>query len=237
MKIGTTLIVVGVGMMSSMAVARAQTSNTPAPPESAANPTDEEPASPAVETTPTSSESTSRFSSWMTKIGAAMMLGGGWEHFTQSVPQAVTNPGGSWDARIAAGTRQFVGLEAAYVGGSRSVTVLGTATNANLVNNGLEGVLRLNLPVVLGRSLIEPFGFAGLGWQHYSTSSSFRTADITSTDDVMTMPYGAGLMYSYRMVMIDGRITWHETYYNNMFAALGAKLNTFGVGGNLGVAF
>lgn len=267
MRVGTMMMVAGIGVLGSMTAARAQAPDTnpasePAP-LPATIPTVDEPASPtapaqpgvvppmatpdqlpppapapaAVPPPPTYYESAGTYPAWMTKIGTALMLGGGWEDFTQSIPKSETNSGGSWNARIAAGTRQFVGLEAAYVGGARSFTVLGTTTNTNLVNNGLEGDLRVNIPLVFGASLLEPFGFVGLGWQHYSTSNSFRTADITATDDVMTMPYGAGLMYSYGMFMLDARITWRQTYYNNMFAAQGAKLNTFGAGGNIGVEF
>jgi hypothetical protein len=256
------MMVTGIGVLSSMTTVRAQTFDPSAQSQPTVSPTIDGASTPAASLqpnvepatatpeqpplappaaapvlAPTYSESTSGYPAWMTKLGTAVMVGGGWEHFTQSAPQSVTNPGGSWNARVAVGTRQFVGLEAAYVGGARSLSVLGTTTNANLVNNGFEGALRVNLPLTVGASLIEPFGFVGLGWQHYGTSNPFHTADITATDDVMTMPYGAGLMYSYSMFMFDARITWRETYYNNMFAAVGAKLNTFGAGGNLGVAF
>jgi len=177
------------------------------------------------------------YPAWMTKIGVAMMLGGGYEDFTYSAVRAVTNGGGSWDARLAAGTRQFIALEAAYVGGARTVNLLGATSNTNLVNNGLEGDFRLNVPLAAGLSLVEPFAFVGLGWQHYSTTSSFTSADITSSSNVMTMPFGGGLMYAYSMFMVDARFTWRQTYFNNMFSTENAKLNTWGVGGNIGVEF
>jgi hypothetical protein len=174
---------------------------------------------------------------WISKMGSAIMLGGGWEDFTQSVPKAATASGGSWNLRLAAGTRQFVGLEAAYVGAARSANALGFTSSTTLISNGLEGNLRVNVPVGAGMTLIEPFGFVGLGWQHYQFSKTVSTADITSSDDVMTLPYGAGLMVAYGMFMLDARVTFRETYFNNMFRATNSKLNTLGAGGNIGVEF
>jgi hypothetical protein len=174
---------------------------------------------------------------WISKMGSAVMLGGGFEDFTQNAPKSQTNGGGSWNLRLAAGTRQFVGLEAAYVGAARSVNALGFTTNTTLVSNGLEGVFRLNVPVAAGLLLLEPFGFIGLGWQHYYLSKAVTTADVTRSDDVMSMPYGAGFMMAYGMFMLDARVQWRETYYNDMFRAEGAKLNTWGAGGNIGVEF
>jgi hypothetical protein len=174
---------------------------------------------------------------WITKMGSAIMLGGGFEDFTQSAPKSVTSGGGSWNLRLAAGTRQFVGLEAAYVGAARGANALGFTSNTTLVSNGFEGALRVNVPVAAGLMLIEPFGFVGLGWEHYHLSKTVATADISNSDDVMTLPYGAGLMFAYGMLMLDARVTLRETYFNDMFRASNSKLNTWGAGGNIGVEF
>jgi hypothetical protein len=107
---------------------------------------------PAPVTTPYEVEGTHGYPVWIAKMGSAVMLGGGYEDFTQAAPKA-------------------------------------------------------------------------------------QTADVTASDDIMTLPYGAGLMFAYGMFMADARATWRETYYNNMFRAEGSKLNTWGVGGNLGVEF
>jgi hypothetical protein len=193
---------------------------------------------PAPTATPYDVEGSRPYPAWVSKMGSAVMLGGGFEDFTQSVPKAATSSGGSWNLRLAAGTRQFIGLEAAYVGAARGVNGLGFATNTNLISNGFEGALRLNIPVAYGMGLIEPFGFVGVGWQHYNLSNAVPvTADVTRSDNVMTVPYGGGLMGSYGMLMVDARVTWHQTYYNDMFRASGSKLNTWGIGGNLGVEF
>jgi hypothetical protein len=44
-------------------------------------------------------------------------------------------------------------------------------------------------------------------------------------------------MASYDMLMIDARFTYTETFFNDLFRTQGSKLNTWGVGGNLGVEF
>ena len=53
----------------------------------------------------------------------------------------------------------------------------------------------------------------------------------------MTVPYGAGFMMAYGMFMLDARVTWRDTFYNDMFRATSSKLNTWGAGGNIGVEF
>ena len=173
-------------------------------------------------------------------IGGALLLGGGYEQFTNSGLKDMTGNGGSWNARAVAGTREYVGLEAAYVGAARSINTLGLASNADLVSNGVEGALRLNVPVqsLGGRQLIEPFGFVGLGWQHYSiTNSNTNTSDLADKDDVMTMPVGAGFEYAYGAFMADARFTYRETYYNDLMRTTGGKLNNWGVGTQVGVNF
>ena len=63
--------------------------------------------------------------SWVSFIGAGVLVGGGFEDFTNSNLRSMTGTGGNWTARVLAGTRRFVGLEAAYVGSARSIDVLG----------------------------------------------------------------------------------------------------------------
>jgi len=171
-------------------------------------------------------------------LGAALLLGGGFEDFTNGNLRSMTSSGGSWNARAIAGTREYVGLEAAYVGTAHGINTLGASSNANLISNGLEGALRLNLPVMRGLSMVEPFGFVGLGWQHYTVNNrNASTSDISDKDDIMTLPVGGGLEYSYRMFMADARFTYRETYYNNILRTTGGNLNNWGVGGQVGVAF
>ena len=101
----------------------------------------------------------------------------------------MTGSGGYWSARIVGGMRQIIGVEAAYVGNARTIDALGLNGNARLISNGLEGALRLNIPIVSWNqmSLVEPFGFVGLGWAHYNlTNINLNTSNVASSDDIMT---------------------------------------------------
>lgn len=73
-------------------------------------------------------------------FGLALMAGGGVTDFTQGATRDFTGTGGSWDARLAFGTREIIGFEASYVGGANTIHNLGTSnSNTNLVRNGVEG--------------------------------------------------------------------------------------------------
>ena len=174
-----------------------------------------------------------------THIGVAMLLGGGFQEFTNSQLRNMTGNGGYWDVRVIGGTREFVGFEAAYVGSARGMTALGYSNDARLLSNGLEGDLRVNLPLSRGYSLIEPFGFVGLGWQHYQITGNTNpiTADLQSSDDVMTLPFGGGLEFAYHNFMADARFTYRQTYYNNLTETVGGNLNNWNVGGQIGFEY
>jgi len=95
--------------------------------------------------------------------------------------------------------------------------------------------------MVGARSLFEPFGFVGLGWQHYAlmngSISTSDTSDLADRDDVMTVPMGAGLELAYGRFMVDTRLTYRQTYFNNMLRATGGRLDNWGVSAQLGVGF
>jgi hypothetical protein len=175
---------------------------------------------------------------WISRVGAGILVGGGFEDFTNNTMQNMTGTGGMWNARVLAGTRQFVGLEAAYVGSAHSVDALGLQSNAMLISNGVEGNLRLNVPVVMRHAqLLEPFGFAGVGWQHYQvTNTNTVTSDLTRDDDIMALPLGGGLEYAVGRFMADARFTYRATYYNDLLRN-GGNLNSWGVGSQIGFSF
>lgn len=174
----------------------------------------------------------------MSRVGVGLLLGGGYQQFTNNNLRNETSQGGYWNVRIVEGTRQFVGFEAAYVGDARGLTGLGFSNDARLISNGLEGALRVNVPIVRGLALVEPFGFIGVGWQHYQvTNNNNSLADITAKDDILTMPFGGGLEFAYRGFMADARFTYRETYYNNLLGPNGGDLNNWNVGGQVGFEF
>jgi hypothetical protein len=175
---------------------------------------------------------------WVSRMGAGILVGGGFEDFTNNTMQNMTGTAGMWTARVLAGTRRFFGAEAAYVGNARSIDALGLQSSATLIANGVEGDARVNVPVVMRRAqLLEPFAFIGLGWQHYQvTNTNTFTSDLARDDDVLAVPVGGGLEYAVGRFMADARFTYRATYYNDLLVR-GANLNTWGVATQIGFSF
>jgi hypothetical protein len=175
------------------------------------------------------------------RLGTALTVGGGFVDFTGDDARDVTNSGGYWNARIISGTRQFLGAEAAYIGSARDVNALGLSNNAMLVSNGVEGALRLNIPVIRGRSIVEPFAFAGLGWSRYNIArTNMNTSSLAGSDDVLEIPYGGGLSLGHNGFLVDARFTYRSTYYNDLMrtpTGSYGRLDNWSLGGQLGVEF
>jgi len=171
--------------------------------------------------------------------GGGLFFGGGFEDFTNNSLRSMTGSGGYWSARIVGGMRQIIGVEAAYIGNARTIDALGLNGDARLISNGAEGALRLNIPIVSPNqmSLVEPFGFVGLGWSHYNlTNTNLNFSNVASSDDIMTLPFGGGLAFGYGSFMADARFTYRKTYYNNLVTG-GGDLDSWGAGGQIGFGF
>ena len=179
------------------------------------------------------------------KVGLALMAGGGFQDFANSEMRDRTNGGGAWDIRFIAGMRSIIGVEGAYVGSAHGFQSLGvSANNPTLISNGLEGNLRLNAPIIKGSSLFEPYAVAGVGWSQYHitnfNSNTQTLSDFNGTNDnVLTVPLGAGFAYGYKALLLDVRGTYSPTYYNNLLQGTNGSgtLNTWGVGGQVGFVF
>jgi hypothetical protein len=173
-------------------------------------------------------------------VGAGLLVGGGVQDFSRSNARGVTNAGGFWNARLVAGTREYIGLEGAYIGSAQGINALGLDSDAVLISNGVEGAVRLNLPIVVARSatLLEPFVFGGAGWSRFHVArSSVNTSDIASDDDVLTVPYGAGMMVASRGLMADARFTYRSTFYNDLLRTTGGSLDNWSAGAQVGFEF
>jgi len=137
-------------------------------------------------------------------FGMAIMAGGGVTDFTEGNTRGFTGTGGSWDARLAFGTRTWVGFEASYVGGANSIHNLGIANNnTNLVRNGLEGMLRINAPLYAGNTLLEPYIGGGVGWNSYRVTNYNANLSSASVSAAGGMPaavsvYGVTVSSAYR---------------------------------------
>jgi hypothetical protein len=149
------------------------------------------------------------------QLGIEASLGGGAVGFIDSSVRNTVNTGGTWDVRLTFGTRLPIAIEGAYIGSAQSLDVLGLASNATLVGNGVEGDLRLNF----SNYNVQPYIFGGAGWTHYQiTNSAVNTSSVTSTDNVGTVPLGAGISIRPSQVfIIDIRGTYRAVFDDTMF--------------------
>jgi hypothetical protein len=169
----------------------------------------------------------------------AFLLGGGVSDFVNTTPQNFTGTGGSWNVRGIVGTRRIIAVEGSYVGAAQSISGLGLNGSNTLLRNGLEGVLRVQAPIPTVMGMIEPYAFGGAGWAHYSFATTpVATASVNSSDDVVTFPFGMGLMGCYKGLLGDLRVTYRPTINSDLFGtAANSGLSNWDVGGSLGYEF
>jgi hypothetical protein len=176
-------------------------------------------------------------------FGMAVMAGGGVTDFTQGNTRGFTGTGGSWDARLAFGTRTWVGFEASYVGGANSIHNLGIANNnTNLVRNGVEGMLRINAPLYAGNTLLEPYIGGGVGWNSYRVTNynaNLSSASVSAnSDNTVSVPLAAGFALGYKGFVVDARFTIRPTYSQTLLTdESSSALTNWDVGGMLGYEF
>jgi hypothetical protein len=121
--------------------------------------------------------------------------------------------GGTWEARVSAGTRLPLSFEAAYVGSAQSLDVLGMDADAVLVGTGLEGTARLN--VMPGE--LNPYFLFGAGWTRYDvTNTTTNTSSMNPRDDVVVIPFGAGVDYRLGQWILDARAVFRPTFDNEL---------------------
>jgi hypothetical protein len=143
--------------------------------------------------------------------GLAVTAGGGVQSFVSERMRDTTDVGGLWEVRVALGTRSWLGAEAAYVGTAQSIDAPIAALDATLVGTTFEVVGRFN---ILPTEVVRPYVIAGLGWSHYEvTGEDFTTASvgIGDSDDVMTIPLGAGVASVFSGVLADARFTFRPS--------------------------
>jgi hypothetical protein len=171
-------------------------------------------------------------------MGIEASVGGGAVGFIDTAVRNNVNTGGAWDARLTFGSRLPIAIEGAYVGSTQTIDVLGLATNARLMGNGVEGDLRLNFT----NYKVQPYIFGGAGWTHYQiNNTATNTSDISNHDDVGTVPLGAGLSIRPGQVfLIDIRGTYRAVFNDTMFDRVTNTSNSmqnWNVNGRVGFEF
>ena len=174
-----------------------------------------------------------------TSIGISLGLGGGVTNYVGTEMNDVTDVGGSYEVRATIGTRLFVAGEAAYVGSRRGITTpVSGASLGHIFSNGLEGALRVQYPLYTGGWMIEPFAFGGLGWAHYGIDGAFTAS--TASDDVLTVPFGAGISAAWNGLFLEGRFTYRPVYNEDLFVNANGNavsLNNWTAGALVGYEF
>lgn len=151
-----------------------------------------------------------------TGLGLGLEAGGGVLAYTRGQLANLTQTGGGWALRLIIGTRSYLAGEVAYVGSANTIGLGGLTTSAQLIGTGLEGALRLQLPVWLGergRGLVLPYILAGVGWSRYDVLDSNN--NFNSGTNGLTVPLGGGLILGYRHLLFDARAQYRLGYYNN----------------------
>jgi peptidoglycan-associated lipoprotein len=171
-------------------------------------------------------------------MGIEASVGGGAVGFIDSAVRNNVNTGGAWDARLTFGSRLPVAIEGAYIGSTQSIDALGLSTNSRLMGNGVEGDLRLNFT----NYKVQPYIFGGAGWTRYQIyNTNVNTSDISTRDDVGTVPLGAGLAIRPAQVfLIDIRGTYRAVFNDTMFDRVTNTSNSmqnWNVAGRIGFEF
>jgi hypothetical protein len=164
------------------------------------------------------------------------MVGGGVTNQLDDETDEVTELGGLWDARVAFFNRNLIGFEAAYVGSVQTVNALGLDDNAQLMGNGAEANLRLNL---LRGGVVRPYMFGGVGWTHYDlTNTETANAAVEDNDDVVHIPAGLGIGFNLvRGVTLDLRGTVRAAFEDETFAPDEMGLENWSTSAQLGFEF
>jgi hypothetical protein len=169
----------------------------------------------------------------VTGFGMALSIGGGITDFTAENARGATDLGGTYGARLTIGTRLPFAVEVAYIGTAQGMDVLGLDSSAVLLGNGGEATLRLNF----ARGPVAPYIFGGAGLTHYSIENSdFNTSAVENSDDVYTLPMGAGAALQYRGLVVDGRGTFRYAFEDDLLGE-DSELHNWGAQVNVGFEF
>jgi len=152
-------------------------------------------------------------------IGVSTVLGGGVTGFTDKAMRdtLTSNVSGQWNLRATIGSHTPLALDLGYLGTAAQINSLIGAQTGTLVGTTFEGALRYN---ILPHADLNPYAFAGIGWQRYDTSGgNFNLSDtgMNASDNSVVFPMGAGLVYRDKSgILLDV----HGTFRANANAGL-----------------
>jgi hypothetical protein len=165
-------------------------------------------------------------------IGLGVLVGGAVSSFFGTAATQRSEVGAGWDARLEVGTRSHLAGEFAYEGSTNQITALGVDTNGQLLSNGAQGLLRLN--VLTGA--IQPYAGVGIGYKRYQVvNTSVNTSDITNREDLATVPAAFGVAFRGMGLIIDTRFAVNAPISATMIP--GSAMTSWNVGGSIGAEF
>jgi hypothetical protein len=168
----------------------------------------------------------------ITQVGLGVTVAGAVSSFFGTAATTATEVGAGWAARLEVGTRQHLAGEFAYEGTANQLTVLGINTNGQLVSNGAQGLLRLN---VLTGPLV-PYAGVGIGYRRYEVvNTSVNTSDIANQQDLATVPAAFGLAFRGYGLIVDTRFSVNAPISATMIP--GSAMTSWNVGGSIGAEF
>jgi len=178
-----------------------------------------------------------------TSIGISLGVGGGVTNYTGSEMSNAAGVGGAYELRATIGTRLFLAGEVAYIGSRRSIDTSNVngvfGGSPHIFSNGLEGALRVQVPMYAGAWMIEPFAFGGLGWTHFGTDEVISSSELKSSDDVLVVPFGGGISAAWNGLFLEGRFTYRPVFNEDLMVRAGntASLNNWSAGALVGYEF
>lgn len=210
----------GAAMLCCAITAHAQKApedTTPPPPEAAGSATDEQPPAealppcekpePVAEPAPPPPAPPVKHANRVFAPGQiAATTGVGAGNYFGTALNSTTDAGVAWDARLTFGAHSIIALEAGYIGSQNNVDNQ-NGNHGHLAAHGVDTDFRLQLPTT-----VQPYVFGGVGYNHMEVihnGSVSNAGPLSSTDDQVTVPAGAGLSgYLGKHATLDVRGTY-----------------------------
>jgi len=176
-------------------------------------------------------------------IGVGFTVGGGLSGFTDRAMRNTVSSkvGGLWDARASFGTHIPLGIDIGYIGSAANINTINGNANGTLVGTTVEAALRYN---VLPHNTINPYLFAGAGWQRYDVRDMhFAQSDtgMAPHDNVAEFPMGAGIgLRDLSGFNVDLRGTFRATTDSTLLQEANgnyAQLHSWEASGSVGYEF
>jgi hypothetical protein len=125
----------------------------------------------------------------------------GGEGFVTSELRDRVHFGAAWTTRLSMGSPKGVRIELAYVG---SLQPVAPAEGSALLGTGLLGTVRVNV-APWASDVLEPFVYLGGGWSRFSVRDRESAATLVASDNIVQMPFGAGLAARFGRTVVDIR--------------------------------